>query len=189
VLYINDNIELFNLEVGMSLVSLQRKEYALRYRRKTDQSLCVAAYMLLRDGLRKEYGITELPEFVFGYHGKPQIKGRPDIHFNLSHCDKAAACMISDRPVGIDVEIIKPYEPELVEATMNETEIHNILDSTDHSIAFAKLWTMKESLLKLTGEGISDNLHNLLNDTSDYIFTTRVFVEKSFVLTVCETKK
>ena len=189
MLYINDNIEQFDLEVGLEQISLQRREYALRYRRKTDRALCVAAYILLMDGLRKEYGITDMPEFVFGHHGKPQLKGLTDIHFNLSHCDKAAACMISERPVGIDVEIIKPYEPELAAATMNETEIHNILDSPDPSIAFTQLWTMKESLLKLTGEGITDNIHNLLNDTSDFIFTTRIFTQKGFVLTICETKK
>ena len=189
MLYINDHIDNFDLEKGLAQVSPERREYALRYRKRHDQCLCVAAYMLLREGLAKEYGITDMPVFTNGHHGKPQLLGHPDIHFNISHCDEAAACIISDHPVGIDVESIKPFDHDLAAETMNEKEIRDILSSPNPSISFTRLWTMKESLLKLTGEGITNNLHNLLNDSSNFIFTIQEFISKHFVLTICEMKK
>ena len=76
---------------------------------------------------------------------------------------------------------------ELVGATMSDAEQCQIASSPNPAQAFMRLWTMKESLLKLTGEGISDDLHHLLECTGHnppaYEFDTRVYPR--FVCTVC----
>ena len=164
-------------------MSRERHEYALRYRREHDQRLCVAAYILLQQALKAEYDINEPPQFIFGPHGKPALKNHPEIHFNLSHCNEAAACMVSSRPVGIDVESIRPFDSELAAVTMNTEELRIIKSSPDPSIAFTRYWTMKESLLKLTGEGITDNLHGILSTAGRYHFVTEEHEKDGYVLT------
>ena len=73
-----------------------------------EQSI-IGRKLLLR-GLKLEYGIEELPEISFEKYGKPYFLNYPKIHFNISHCDKAVTCILSKRPVGIDVESIKPFD-------------------------------------------------------------------------------
>lgn len=48
-------------------------------------------YLLLRYGLRKEYGINENVVLSEGSCGKPYLSNYPFVHFNLSHCDKGVA--------------------------------------------------------------------------------------------------
>ena len=83
MIYLNDDIEGLDLEHAFASVSPQRRDYALRYRFELDRRLSLAVYLLLCEGLKEEYGISELQEFVFGHHGKPALKNHPEIHFNL----------------------------------------------------------------------------------------------------------
>ena len=102
MIYLNDRIFDFDFETALAELSDQRREQALRFKHELGQRTCVAAYLLLCEGLQKEYGITDKPVFDYGEHGKPFIMGHPEIHFNLSHCREAAICIIAEHPVGID---------------------------------------------------------------------------------------
>ena len=94
MIYINDHIDQFSLDEALLEISQQRREQALKFKYEQGQRLSVAAYLLLKEGLRQEYGLTENP--LFGYHedGKPFIEGHADIHFNLSHCKEAVVCAV-----------------------------------------------------------------------------------------------
>ena len=164
MIYINDHLFDFDLDAALAQLSEQRREQALRYRHELGRRTCAAAYLLLCEGLKKEYGITEKPILEYGEHGKPSIVGRPDIHFSLSHCREAAICVLSDRPVGVDVETIHRYSESLVRYTMNDEEIAQILASARPDLAFTRLWTQKEAVVKCTGEGISNDLKNVLSN-------------------------
>ena len=96
----------------------------------------------------------------------------PNIHFNLSHCDEAAACVIDNQPVGIDVETISAYDPQLLPLTMNLSEQQAITKSDYPERVFACLWTMKEAMLKCLGTGLSDDLPNLLIDLQKEDYTS-----------------
>ena len=180
---VSEKIWEFDLKVALEEISPQRREQALKFKHEQGQRLCVLAYQLLKQGLREEYGITENPLFEYNEHGKPSIVGHPDIFFNLSHCKEAAACVVSDRPVGIDVESIREYKESLARYTMSDTELEQILSAEHPDVAFIRLWTMKEATLKLIGTGISNDLKTVL-DTSLYKYTT---VERQrYIYTVCE---
>lgn len=186
MLYIHDRIEQLDLRAALSAVSEQRRTYALRYRHEHDQRLCVAAYQLLQQALNIEYGISEMPLFDYDSHGKPSLIGHQEIYFNLSHCHEAAACVVSNAPVGIDIESIGRYDEELVDTVMNADEQLIIKQSSNPPLSFIRLWTMKESLVKLTGEGLSKNMQDVLK-ANDYHFQTTIFPH--FVCTVCEYKR
>ena len=158
-----ENIWEFDLEAALKEISEQRREQALKFKYELGQRLCVLAYLLLKKGLRETYGITENPIFEYNEHGKPSIVGHPEIFFNLSHCKEAVVCVVSDQPIGVDVESIREYRESLVNYTMNDEEICEIESSENPAASFIRFWTMKESLLKLTGEGITDNLPSVLS--------------------------
>lgn len=142
-----------------------RREAALKHRLEQGRRECCLSYLLLCDLLRSHFGIMEQPRFVIGGHGKPalDISGR-DIRFNLSNCKRAVACIVSDsEEVGIDVECTGRYTPALADYCMSDTEREAISQAECADTEFTMLWTMKEALLKLTGEGITDDLKTVLS--------------------------
>lgn len=182
MLYLNDDITHFDFEATLPLLSDQRREQALKFKHELGRKTCAAAYLLLCEALRKEYGITEKPVFGYGEHGKPYILGHPEIHFNFSHCREAVLCVVSDRPVGCDVESIREYKESLVRYTMNEAEIEQIEQSPDPAETFIRFWTMKEAVMKLSGEGIRNDMKTVLKGTEQ--IETVVNQEKKYVYSV-----
>ena len=182
MIYLNDDLAGFNFEAALPLLSEQRRELALKFRYELGRKTCAAAYLLLREGLKKEYGITEPPVFEYGEHGKPMIAGHPEIHFNLSHCREAVLCVVSDRPVGCDVESIREFHESLVRYTMNDVEVRQIEQAPRPDVEFIRLWTMKEAVLKLSGEGIRDDLKSVLQGEDG--FQTVVNEEKNYIYSI-----
>ena len=178
---VSEEIWDFDLEAALEDISVQRREQALKFKFELGQRLCVLAYRLLKQGLREEYGIVGNPIFEYNEHGKPSIVGHPEIHFNLSHCKEAVVCVVSDQPVGVDVESIREYRESLVRYTMNDEEIREIESAEDPASTFIRLWTMKEATLKLIGTGISNNIKTVIS--KEYRYTT--VEKKNYIYTVC----
>ena len=185
MIYVNDHIGSFDFEAALPLLSDQRREQALRFRYPLGRQTCAAAYLLLCEGLRKEYGINEKPVFIYGEHGKPFIEGHPEIHFNLSHCREAVVCALSDHPVGIDVEAVRHYKESLARYTMNEEELRQILTAERPDVAFTRLWTMKEAVLKRTGEGLRNDLKNVLLNAPELTTVVSPDLRYVYSVTVC----
>ena len=150
----------------LPLVSNQRREQALRYQHTFGQFCCLKSYIMLCD-LLAEWGrvhqlpINEQPTFLYNNYGAPYIEGGP--YFSISHCKTGIAVAISENPIGIDIEAIRTFKPELMRKTMNLTEQQHIISSTNPDLEFIRLWTQKEAYLKLKGTGIISNLHNTLD--------------------------
>jgi 4'-phosphopantetheinyl transferase len=180
--YLNDNLQHFDFEAALPLLSEQRREQALKFRYELGRKTCAAAYLLLCDALQQEYGISERPVFGYGEHGKPFVIGHPDIHFNISHCREAVVCVVSDRPVGADVEEIQRYKDSLARYTMNDEELAVINASSRPDVEFIRLWTMKEAKLKLSGSGIIDDMKHVLDGTEHFL--TVINEEKGYIYSV-----
>ena len=180
---VSEDIWEFDLEAALRGISGQRREQALKFKHEQGQRLCVLAYQLLKEGLQKEYGITENPVFEYNEHGKPSIVGHPEIYFNLSHCKEAVICAISNQPIGVDVESIREFNDSLINYTMNDEEKVEIANSDTPAATFIRLWTMKEATSKLIGTGITHDVKSLI-DTKKYKYTT---VERQqYIYTICE---
>ena len=180
---VREDIWAFDLQAALKEISEQRREQALKFKHEQGQRLCVLAYLLLKQALREGYGITENPVFEYNEHGKPSIVGHPEIFFNLSHCKEAAICVVSNQPVGVDVEGIREYRESLVNYTMNDEEITLIKSAENHAAAFIRLWTMKEATTKLIGTGISNDMKTVLDPTK-YKYTT--VDRQRYIYTICE---
>ena len=182
-LYIDENPLGIDLDAALDLMSEQRREKVMAFKHEQGRKLSASAYMLLCKALNDVYGITEKPVFEYSEHGKPSIVGYPEIHFNLSHCRSVAGCVVSSRPVGIDVEDVREYKDSLARYVLNDEEYAMVSASPQPDREFIRLWTMKESYLKLTGEGITRDLKTVLADSASCHFDTKYLL--SSVLTVC----
>jgi len=183
-LYLNDQIDNFDWQTGLEALSEQRRQLALRFRYDLGRRTCVAAYLLLCKALREVYGIKEKPVFEYGEHGKPVIVGHPEVHFNLSHCREAVACAVSDRPVGVDIESVRNFSESLLNYTMNHEEADHIRHAERPDIEFIRLWTMKEAVLKRTGEGLHSDLGNVLVPMPEGLVTV-VSADLRYVYSIC----
>jgi 4'-phosphopantetheinyl transferase len=185
MIYINDDIAALNLQAMLEQLSEQRREQALRYKHELGQKLNAAAYLLLCEALRSEYGIEEKPLFEYGEWGKPFIAGHPDIHFNLSHCRTAAICAVSQRPIGVDIETFRTAKDSLIRYTMNDMERARIASSPHPDMEFTRLWTQKEAKVKLAGEGIRKDMKEVLSGEEKFL--TVVNFQRGYVYSVLET--
>ena len=171
----------FNLVDALCEISEQRRTQALRYSHELGRRQCVASYLLLMKALKEEYGIEEKPLFQYLEGGKPTIKDHPNIHFNISHCKTAVAVAIGNKPVGIDIETIRPFKEALARHVLSDIEYETVVHAERPDIEFIKLWTRKEALLKYTGEGIRrdlktvltgcENITTIVNEKEQYIYS------------------
>lgn len=165
-----------------------RREQALRFRHRQGLMECAFSYLLLCEGLQKEYGLTVQPHFQIGEHGKPALLEYPHIHFNISHCKAGIAVALSDTPVGIDIECIGRMNESLARHVLNEREYEQVMTAPDPEQEFAIFWTQKEAVAKLTGQGISDNLKQLLSIYNNVDLKTEIHPEQGFVLSIARPR-
>ena len=187
-IYIDENINDFDLDEEMTLLSEQRREQVAHYKLEGPRRQAVAAYLLLRKALREMYGIHDAPVFEYDANGKPSILGHPEIFFNLSHCRKAVACVVADSPVGIDVEETCRFSDSIARYTLDDEEYESVVKADNPSQAFIRLWTMKEALLKYTGEGLRRDIKTVLrlSPANKVEFLTEL--HDGYVVSVVNTK-
>ena len=94
--------------------------------------------------------------------GKPYLLDS-SIHISLSHSHGVCAVTVADRPVGVDVEVVKEsYNPHVIERSLTDAE-KAVYDGD-----FTRIWCRKEAVAKMTGEGITGYPNNI--DTTEYKF-------------------
>jgi 4'-phosphopantetheinyl transferase len=156
VIYYLDHVDCIHEEEISDLLpflSRQRCETVARYRFAKDRVQSVLAYLLLRYGLARGYGILSVPRICRTPQGKPFLQEDSHIHFNLSHCQKAVACGFSSAPIGVDVQHMVPYKESIAKFFMTPQErMQAVLGDSER--AFTRLWTLKEAYGKYSGEGI-----------------------------------
>lgn len=150
-----------------------RLQKALSYRQAIDRFICTKSFLMLEDMLRKNFGLAVCPEFSYDSHGKPYFRGYQEISFNISHCHRGIACALMDKPVGIDIEEIQ-FDEDLAKVIFNSEELEAVRSADEPAVKFTELWTRKESFLKLTGEGLRDNLKDVLSDAEGVVITTNI---------------
>lgn len=169
------------VERMLPLVPEPRRSTALGFKHTFGRFACLKSYLMLTELLHEEFGLDEF-SMETTEHGKPFLTAHPDIHFSISHCQKAIAVAVSDSPVGIDVESFRRFSDGLLDKTMNSDEKAAILSSDAPEEKFASLWTCKEAVFKMQGTGITDNLHHILS--GGVTTGTKINHEKGYALSV-----
>ena len=139
-----------------ALLSSAEREHAEKFLSDSAR----AAFVVGRSGVRCVASLyTKVPpgELVWetAANGKPYF-ANAGIHFNLSHSGGTVVAAFAGSAVGIDIEsrgrcrdfsgIARRFFDHSEAATVNDEE------------QFLRLWTGKEAMLKLSGEGLSGGL-------------------------------
>lgn len=157
-------------------IERQRKIFNTKQKQKRLQSL--GAGLLLNNVLHR-YGISA-DTLRTDEHGKPTVEG---ICFNLSHSGNYVICAVSEKPVGCDIEQIKEAPKQMESRVFSPEEIRCLeqLSSEAYNREFFRLWTRKESYLKMKGIGIRVSLQTL--EVRDCYF--KEYEISGYQVTVC----
>lgn len=137
-------------------LSTNEKKRASEYVNFKLSSEFALSRFFLRKTLSSELGTNaEAIDFLYTSNGKPFIRDFP-IHFNLSHSNNIALLGISSSNIGVDIEYINPDVEieELMKIFAYTKEIEWVI-SNNSLERFYNLWTVKESILKYQGIGIT----------------------------------
>ncbi len=107
-------------------------------------------------------GAPQALRFARAASGRPSCPALP-LSFSLSHSGGYAACAVSARPVGVDLEEVRPLRPALT-GILSEEERDWM---GDDAARFAWLWTAKEAMLKCRGAALGRLRHLPLAMTPD----------------------
>ena len=148
------DVKNLDLKKAYLLVPKERREKIDFYRFNKDKKLSAGAFLLLKKLLSDE----NIPNFKIktGKYEKPYISDNKNIYFNLSHSGKMVLCAISDRELGVDIEINDPtIDLNIAKHYFYNSEYENIMNSKNSPDEFFRYWVLKESYMKYTGLGMN----------------------------------
>jgi 4'-phosphopantetheinyl transferase len=138
---------------------------AARFAFEDDRQAYVAAHALLRVGLSaRAGGAPQGWRFAAAAHGKPYLLDPPtDLRFSVTHARGMVAVAIAEGvEIGVDVEPANRRAESMKLAQRffapEETSLLRALDGEARRDAFFAIWTLKEAVVKATGEGLSRGL-------------------------------
>ena len=154
-----------NREPFLSLITEERRARIETCKREETKASLLASELLLREVLRANYGITEL-NLKTNEYGKPYLSDRDDLYFSLSHSGTTVICTVSNVECGADIEKIdKNHEVMNVANKFFSTpEYSAMFLSPNPKEAFCRLWTLRESYVKMRGKGFNIGLSTLRCD-------------------------
>lgn len=140
---------------------------AERYRKEHDRNLFMVGRIVLRQLLAgflhcepKEVPIT------LSAHKKPVIENSSAslLNFNVSHSGNYILIGISKGEIGVDIENTDRSAnfKDIMQYSFAAAEIDFVNERDQNSASFFTLWTRKESLLKTTGKGLTNQLSKIV---------------------------
>ena len=134
-----------------------RRAYAARYKKTVDRATAAVGFLLVSRLIREVDPALSGVDWEIGEHGKPYLPGNPR-HFSLSHSDGLCAAVVSNGPIGLDVERIRPLRAALLPRFCTPEEIGRCENDPDLAV---KIWTRREAKAKENGRGIGQKLVSL----------------------------
>ena len=112
----------------------------------------------------------DLAVFEKGSDGVPLPSN--GIFWSLSHKPKYVVGVMSETPIGIDIERIRPVQASLVNRIIDNVERQ--LAGTISDALFFRFWTAKESVLKAAGVGLKGlsqcKINRIIDETHLIVF-------------------
>lgn len=116
----------------------------------------------IRTYIENKYGKTFFPiEISIGHDekGKPFAEGldeMKEMKISLSHKGNESVAIVSDKPVGIDIESIEERSQDFMDLSFTEKELA-LLKNRDQAEWSTRFWTAKEAYGKMLGVGLKGN--------------------------------
>ncbi len=159
------DISEINADSAPELMSEYRLERLGRIKNTAAAGQSVGAELMLVHAVKKCIPGAAVPvEYRADDRGKPYFPNT-DAYFSLSHSGRLAVCVISDMPVGVDVQKEREVNARLADKYFTEEERGMACDSG----GFTRIWARKEAAAKADGAGLAVGLAGL--DVSGDIVT------------------
>lgn len=153
-----------DMDCAYKQLSPSRKVRIDRLRRREDKERSLAAELLVYRLLGRYWNISA--KLQSRETGEPYLENCP-LHVSISHCDDLVACAISEQPVGIDAERIRPISmnicrhvctPEELEYVSSDAQLPKgeLCQEPEVLQRFFEIWTAKEAYFKKCGTGITN---------------------------------
>ena len=138
-------------------------------------------------------------EISYGRYGKPYISGMDDFHFSLSHSGGWVICAVDDVPVGADIQEERTLRLNTAKRFYSPEEYGRLLDvdGKEQKELFYRMWTAKESCVKLIGRGIgagidkyvTNSLFDCIYGDDGICYNIRIYDEiDDYIICVCSRR-
>ena len=170
--YIAGTATLWNDETFNRLTAYVNKDRQAKIDRcakKKDKILSLAAGLVLEKAL-DDVGVSDRA-IIVGDNGKPYLAGG-EVFFNLSHSGDKVMCALSDTEVGCDVQKTGEISRKIADRFFSASErafLNGITDEKDRTDMFFRLWTLKESYIKMLGTGFKTPMGSFSVSIADNI--------------------
>ncbi|MFD2917701.1 4'-phosphopantetheinyl transferase family protein [Psychroserpens luteus] len=164
------DIKLFKLKLSsyynlvpefIKYLSIAELERAQKYHFEKDSNQFIICRTLLKFILAKytNLNVSKI-DIKLDPNKKPYLNLKESVYFNISHAEDFAIITLSNKAIGIDLEYLnRDFDfSEILSDIFNTLEIETVLNAKNKTQAFYNFWTRKESIVKATGQGISDYL-------------------------------
>ncbi len=119
----------------------------------------------LRCHVFETYWNIQQPTFEKTDQGRPYLLNHSQLDFNLTHNDRwLVMAVVETGKIGIDIEScdrqLNLAPTDIAQQFFDQQEADAIkhLPENEQSLAFLRLWTLKEATVKMTGQGIAKGL-------------------------------
>lgn len=133
-----------------------KKHIVDQFKFEKDKFLSIGAWSVLSYAL-KDFK-KNINDYTIAYteHKKPYLENC-NIKFNISHSGDFTICAIAKSEIGCDVQIHDPISKALENECMTKNELEFYLSRKTEQQKynyFYKMWTVKESIMKMLGQGL-----------------------------------
>ncbi len=149
----------------LALMPAGRRAQAERHLRPQNRLATVLGEWMVKTALAERCRIpVEEIRLERTGQGKPYAAGLP-LHFSVSHSGDWVAVALDRRPIGIDIEMLRPLDLRIAKRVCTQTELRLLFDgpplfapTADPLLLrrFFEIWTAKEAFFKQIGTGITD---------------------------------
>lgn len=139
---------------AMAQMSAERRRRISDFPTEDDRKRSAAGELLLRQALGEALSCApESAPLLWEDSGKPTTDAE-GIYLSLSHSGPWVLCAIHDKPMGVDVEVIRAADQKFMARACSEAEMAYISFGREGCYhRFRECWTAKEALFKVTGKG------------------------------------
>ncbi len=88
------------------------------------------------------------------------------VHWSLTHKQRYVAAVTAPHPIGIDIEMMRPFYPALYQRLADDAEWALAPEVT--RALFFRYWTAKEAVLKAVGKGLAGLSHCRIEAIADH---------------------
>lgn len=141
-------------DAAMTMMSAERRRRISDFPAEDDRKRSAAGELLLRRALGEQLGVSaEAAPLTWEESGKPAANAE-GVYLSVSHSGPWVLCALGDKPLGVDVEVIRGADQKFMARACSEAEMAYINFGREGCYhRFWECWTAKEALFKVTGKG------------------------------------